>query len=48
LILRWARKVGDDSWNWQHVKERFKKIESYHIEVPEEHKKYINPEASGG
>jgi len=39
----WARKVGDDSWNWKNVKQRFKKIENYHVEVPEEHRKYIDP-----
>lgn len=39
---RWARKVGDDAWTWKNVKQRFKKIESYHVEIPEEHKKYIN------
>ncbi len=26
----WARKVDDDSWLWRNVKERFKKVESYH------------------
>ncbi len=39
----WARKVGDDDWNWKNVKQRFKKIESYHVDVAEEHQKYINP-----
>lgn len=28
--------------NWENVKQRFKKIESYHIEVPRE-QKYIHP-----
>ncbi|KAF8858139.1 alcohol oxidase [Acephala macrosclerotiorum] len=41
----WARKVGDEAWNWKNVKQRFKKIESYHVEVPEEHRKYVNPKA---
>ena len=44
---RWARKVGDDAWTWKNVKQRFKKIESYHVEIPEEHKKYINPKPEG-
>ncbi|KAH6678315.1 hypothetical protein B0J14DRAFT_582430 [Halenospora varia] len=39
----WARVVGDDAWKWENVKERFKKVESYHVEVPEKHRKYINP-----
>ncbi|KAE8443347.1 hypothetical protein EG329_001990 [Mollisiaceae sp. DMI_Dod_QoI] len=41
----WARKVDDDTWNWKNVKQRFKKIESYHVEVPEEDRKYVNPKA---
>jgi hypothetical protein len=28
-------------WNWENVKQRFKKFESYHIEVPKE-SKYIH------
>lgn len=43
----WARKVGDEDWRWESVKERIKKIETYHVEVPEEHKKYINPKLEG-
>lgn len=43
----WARKVGDEAWNWNNVKQRFKKIESYHIEVAEEHQEYVNPKAEG-
>ncbi|KUJ20239.1 glucose-methanol-choline oxidoreductase-like protein [Mollisia scopiformis] len=41
----WARKVGDDAWNWTNVKQRLKKIESYHVEVPAEHRKFVNPKA---
>ncbi|KAH6718962.1 glucose-methanol-choline oxidoreductase-like protein [Leptodontidium sp. MPI-SDFR-AT-0119] len=41
----WARKVGDDAWKWTNVKERFKKIERYHVEIPKEHQKYISPKA---
>ncbi|KAI9050741.1 hypothetical protein LZ554_004861 [Drepanopeziza brunnea f. sp. 'monogermtubi'] len=41
----WARIVGDDAWTWKNVKERFKKIENYHVEIPSEHRKYINPKA---
>ena len=29
------------------MKERFKKIENYHIDVPEEGKKYICPKEEG-
>ncbi|TVY48290.1 Alcohol dehydrogenase [acceptor] [Lachnellula occidentalis] len=39
----WARKVGDEDWEWKNVKERMKKIETYHVEVPEEHRKFIDP-----
>ena len=44
---RWARKVGDEAWTWKNVKQRLKKIESYHVEIPEEHQKYINPKPEG-
>ncbi len=44
---QWARKVDDDTWNWKNVKQRFKKIESSHVEVPEEDRKYVNPKAEG-
>lgn len=43
----WARKLGDDAWNWKSVKERFKKIENYHVEIPKEHQKFISPKAEG-
>ncbi|KAK2626971.1 hypothetical protein QTJ16_004146 [Diplocarpon rosae] len=41
----WARQVGDDAWRWKDVKERLKKIESYHVDIPVEHKKYVDPKA---
>lgn len=44
---RWAELVGDSAWEWENVKERFKKIENYHPSVPEKHRKYINPQAEG-
>ena len=43
----WARQVGDDAWNWKNVKQRFKKIEHYHANVPEEHRKFVNPRVEG-
>jgi len=43
----WARRVGDDAWAWKNVKERLKKIENYHVDVPEEHRAYIHPKESG-
>jgi len=42
----WASKVGDDAWLFKNVKERLKKIENYHVEIPKEHQKYINPKPS--
>ncbi|PMD48672.1 GMC oxidoreductase [Hyaloscypha variabilis F] len=39
----WATKVGDDTWSWTNVKERLKKIENYHVDIPEEGRKYISP-----
>jgi choline dehydrogenase-like flavoprotein len=43
----WSRKVGDSDWEWRNVKERFKKIENYHVEVPEEHRKWVDVKAEG-
>lgn len=43
----WARLVGDDEWNWKNVKERMKKVTTYHVDVPEDHKRWINPKAEG-
>ncbi|KAF4630105.1 hypothetical protein G7Y89_g8033 [Cudoniella acicularis] len=39
----WARMVGDEAWRWERVKERIKKIESYHVEVPEKYRQFIDP-----
>ena len=39
--------VDDESWNWTNVKQRLKKIENYHVEVPKGHEKWINPKLSG-
>ena len=33
--------------SWPNVKERFKKITNYHVEVPEELKKYLDAKISG-
>lgn len=43
----WARLVGDSAWKWENVKEQAKKMLSYHVEVPEQFKKYINPNPAG-
>jgi len=42
-----SRLVGDDAWAWRNVKERLKRIETFHTDIPEEHQKYINPKAAG-
>lgn len=39
----WAKMVDDDAWSWTHVKERLKKIEHYHDEVPDQHREFVNP-----
>ncbi|KAA8566758.1 hypothetical protein EYC84_009858 [Monilinia fructicola] len=39
----WAEKVGDDTWSWHNVKERFKKIEHYHDRIPDQYREFINP-----
>ena len=30
----WARLVGDDAYGWEHMKRRFKEIENFHTEIP--------------
>jgi choline dehydrogenase-like flavoprotein len=42
----WAEKVGDDAWSWKNVKQRFGKIESYHVEVREGHG-FVKPRVEG-
>ncbi|PQE17554.1 hypothetical protein CJF30_00009567 [Rutstroemia sp. NJR-2017a BBW] len=39
----WAEKVNDDAWSWKNVKERLKKIEAYHDEIPDEYREWVNP-----
>ncbi|OJD15708.1 hypothetical protein AJ78_04043 [Emergomyces pasteurianus Ep9510] len=39
----WAELVGDESWRWEHTLRRFKEIESFHADLPEDMKKYVNP-----
>ncbi|KAK2776766.1 hypothetical protein FQN52_003918 [Onygenales sp. PD_12] len=40
----WADLVGDESWGWENgTQRRFKEIENYSIDVPEDRKKYVNP-----
>lgn len=43
----WAKKVGDETWKWANVKERLKKLETYHVEVPEENRKYLDAKQEG-
>ncbi|KAK9364672.1 GMC oxidoreductase [Lipomyces kononenkoae] len=40
---RWADVVGDDAWNWDHVKEALKKVETYHTEGPDESDLFAKP-----
>ncbi|KAK2809739.1 hypothetical protein FQN50_003584 [Emmonsiellopsis sp. PD_5] len=40
----WAELVGDESWAWENgTQRRYKEIENYSIEVPEDGRKYVNP-----
>ncbi|QSZ30159.1 hypothetical protein DSL72_004679 [Monilinia vaccinii-corymbosi] len=39
----WAEQVGDDTWSWSKVQERFKKIEHYHDEIPDAYREFVNP-----
>jgi choline dehydrogenase-like flavoprotein len=43
----WARRVGDEVWEWRNVKERLRKIENCHVNVAEEHRKFVHPNPSG-
>ncbi|EGE79598.1 glucose-methanol-choline oxidoreductase [Blastomyces dermatitidis ATCC 18188] len=43
----WARIVGDDSFNWEHIQSRFKKLETFHSEIPAGiDSKYASPNAA--
>jgi len=42
-----ARLVGDEAWNWENVKERIKRVETRHCEVPEGMKRFIAPKTGG-
>lgn len=43
----WAKIVGDDAFNWEHIQARFKKLETFHSEVPAGvDKKYAAPNAA--
>lgn len=42
----WARQVNDDFFNWQHMTERRKKIETFHDVEDEKYRSYFKP-ASG-
>jgi hypothetical protein len=39
--------VDDETWAWKNVKERFKKIENYHVDIPQEGRRYISPKEAG-
>ncbi|KAJ5612021.1 hypothetical protein N7510_005215 [Penicillium lagena] len=43
----WAAEVGDDTFRWENMQRRFKKLESFDttVHVPE-HEKYVKPKAS--
>ncbi|EER45194.1 glucose-methanol-choline oxidoreductase [Histoplasma capsulatum H143] len=43
----WAKIVGDDAFNWNHIHARFKELETFHCEVPAGvNKKYAAPKAA--
>ncbi|KAK2795978.1 hypothetical protein FQN51_009523 [Onygenales sp. PD_10] len=43
----WARLVGDDTFNWEKMQDRFKKLETFHGDVPNGvDKKYVAPKPS--
>ncbi|MCJ1230773.1 hypothetical protein MMC12_007447 [Toensbergia leucococca] len=39
----WANLVDDEAWSWEQTNRRFNKIETYHGEVSDEFKAYVNP-----
>ncbi|KAI1633044.1 glucose-methanol-choline oxidoreductase-like protein [Biscogniauxia mediterranea] len=39
----WARLAGDESFAWERVKERLKRIEKFHNDVPGDFQKWIKP-----
>lgn len=44
---KWAKIVGDDAFNWDHIHARFKELETFHGEVPAGvDKKYAVPKAA--
>jgi choline dehydrogenase-like flavoprotein len=43
----WARVVGDEDFGWAKVKERYKRVENYHVEVPEENRRWVDVRAEG-
>jgi choline dehydrogenase-like flavoprotein len=43
----WARMVGDEAFGWKEMRERLKRVESYHVEVPEENRRFVNPRVEG-
>ncbi|KAK2795801.1 hypothetical protein FQN52_003651 [Onygenales sp. PD_12] len=43
----WARLVDDDTFNWENMQDRFKKLETFHGDVPNGvDKKYVAPKPS--
>lgn len=43
----WARLVGDDAFNWSHVKQVLNRVENFHNDVPENFRDYIKPKDTG-
>jgi choline dehydrogenase-like flavoprotein len=43
---QWAKIVNDDTFRWDHMKSRFKDLETFHGEVAQENIKYAAPDAS--
>eukprot|EP01103_Thecamoeba_quadrilineata_P005562 TRINITY_DN1533_c0_g1_i3.p2 TRINITY_DN1533_c0_g1~~TRINITY_DN1533_c0_g1_i3.p2 ORF type:complete len:280 (+),score=47.06 TRINITY_DN1533_c0_g1_i3:28-840(+) len=39
----WARRVGDESFNWWHARRRYNNIENYDVDISEVQKQYVRP-----
>lgn len=43
----WADIVGDEDFAWSKMQDRLRKIENYHVDVPKEHRRFIDVRAEG-
>ena len=39
--------MDDDAFDWKHTKERLKKVEKCHLDVPDQYEQYVSAKAEG-